>query len=103
MMRSSALLRRVACPVGKPRPRSKAITFGKLWMATAHRDAVVVDNENNSEHRRQWRDSSGRGDHDLSFGLYRHAGMIDSHTHMTFYWDPASDTIRCASRRDTLW
>jgi imidazolonepropionase-like amidohydrolase len=72
---------------------TKAITFGKLW--DGHRvipnAVVVVENDKIASVTANGRIPAGAEAIDLSryTGI---PGMIDSHTHMTFYWDPQSGT-----------
>lgn len=70
-----------------------AIKFGKLW--DGHRvipnAVVVVDNDKIQSVAANGTVPTGVTAIDLTryTGM---PGMIDSHTHMTFYWDPASGT-----------
>jgi len=71
----------------------KAIKFGKLWDGhTSITNAVViVDNDKIQSVAANGRIPAGAEIIDLTryTGI---PGLIDSHTHMTFYWDPASGT-----------
>ncbi len=72
---------------------TKALKFGKLW--DGHRvianAVVIVDND-----KVQSVAANGRippGTETIDLGRYTGIpGLIDSHTHITFYWDPASGT-----------
>src|SRR6266550_4161589 len=72
---------------------TKAIRFGKLWdgHATIPNAVVIVENDKIQSVTVNGRIPPGAEVIDLSHytGL---PGLIDSHTHMTFYWDPASGT-----------
>jgi imidazolonepropionase-like amidohydrolase len=72
---------------------TKAIKFGKLWDGhTSIANAVViVDNDKIRSVAANGAIPAGAEIIDLSryTGI---PGLIDSHTHMTFYWDPASGT-----------
>src|SRR6266550_1060150 len=72
---------------------TKAIRFGKLWdgHGTIANAVVVVENDKIQSVTANGRIPPGAETIDLSryTGL---PGLIDSHTHMTFYWDPASGT-----------
>src|SRR5258705_9274735 len=72
---------------------TRAIRFGNLWdgherIANA---VVVVENDKVQSVAANGRIPPGTETIDLSryTGI---PGLIDSHTHMTFYWDPASGT-----------
>src|SRR6267154_1583167 len=71
----------------------KAIKFGKLWDGhTSITNAVViVDNDKIQSVAANGAIPAGVGTIDLTryTGI---PGLIDSHTHITFYWDPASGT-----------
>jgi imidazolonepropionase-like amidohydrolase len=72
---------------------TKAIRFGKLW--DGHRvianAVIIVDNDKIRSATPNGAIPAGAKTIDLSryTGM---PGMIDSHTHMTFYWDPKSGT-----------
>jgi imidazolonepropionase-like amidohydrolase len=72
---------------------TKAIKFGKLWdgHATILNAVVIVDNDKIQSVAANGAIPPGAEIIDLSrfTGI---PGLIDSHTHMTFYWDPASGT-----------
>ena len=72
---------------------TEAIKFGKLWdgRATIPNAVVIVDNDKIQSVVRNGAIPAGAEIIDLSrfTGI---PGLIDSHTHMTFYWDPASGT-----------
>jgi len=72
---------------------SKAIKFGKLWdgRATISNAVVIVDNDKIQSVAANGAIPVGAEIIDLTryTGI---PGLIDSHTHMTFYWDPASGT-----------
>src|SRR5258705_10164484 len=72
---------------------TRAIKFGKLWdgHGTIANAVVVVENDKILSVAANGRIPPGAELIDLSryTGL---PGLIDSHTHMTFYWDPASGT-----------
>src|SRR5258706_9725184 len=72
---------------------TRAIKFGKLWdgHATIANAVVIVDNDKIQSVAANGAIPAGAEIIDLS----RYTGiprLIDSHTHMTFYWDPASGT-----------
>jgi imidazolonepropionase-like amidohydrolase len=72
---------------------TKALRFGRLW--DGHRvianAVVIIDNDKIQSVAANTAIPSGAETIDLSryTGM---PGMIDSHTHMTFYWDPKSGT-----------
>ena len=70
---------------------TKAIKFGKLWdgHATISGAVVIVDNDKIRSVAANGAIPAGAEIIDLTryTGI---PGLIDSHTHMTFYWDPAS-------------
>jgi len=72
---------------------TKAVKFGKLW--DGHRviqnAVVIIDNDKITSVAANARIPARAETIDLSryTGI---PGLIDSHTHMTFYWDPASGT-----------
>jgi imidazolonepropionase-like amidohydrolase len=72
---------------------TKAIKFGKLWDGhrTIANAVVIVDNDKIQSVAANGAIPAGVETIDLSryTGI---PGLIDSHTHMTFYWDPASGT-----------
>jgi imidazolonepropionase-like amidohydrolase len=72
---------------------TKAIKFGKLWdgHATIPNAVVIVDNDKIQSVTANGAIPAGAEIIDLTryTGI---PGLIDSHTHMTFYWDPASGT-----------
>src|SRR5260221_931462 len=72
---------------------TRAIKFGKLWdgHATITNAVVIVDNDKIQSVAANGPIPAGAEIIDLSryTGI---PGLIDSHTHMTFYWDPASGT-----------
>lgn len=72
---------------------TRAIKFGKLWdgHATIPNAVVIVDNDKIQSVAANGAIPAGAEIIDLSryTGI---PGLIDSHTHMTFYWDPASGT-----------
>ena len=72
---------------------TKAIKFGKLWNGhtTIPRAVVIIDNDKIQSVTANGAIPAGAQVIDLSryTGI---PGLIDSHTHMTFYWDPASGT-----------
>ncbi len=72
---------------------TKAIKFGKLWdgHTTIPNAVVIVDNDKIQSVAANGRIPAGVETIDLTryTGI---PGLIDSHTHMTFYWDPASGT-----------
>jgi imidazolonepropionase-like amidohydrolase len=72
---------------------TKAIKFGKLWdgHATIPNAVVIVDNDKIQSVAANGAIPAGAEIIDLTryTGI---PGLIDSHTHMTFYWDPASGT-----------
>src|SRR5438477_9175890 len=72
---------------------TKAIKFGKLWdgHGTIANAVVIVEGEKIQSVTANGRIPAGAELIDLSryTGI---PGLIDSHTHMTFYWDPASGT-----------
>ena len=72
---------------------TKAIRFGKLWDGhrTIANAVVVAEDEKIQSVTANGRIPAGAETIDLSrfTGI---PGLIDSHTHMTFYWDPNSGT-----------
>ncbi|HYK80967.1 MAG TPA: amidohydrolase family protein, partial [Micropepsaceae bacterium] len=72
---------------------TKAIKFGKLWdgHATIPNAVVIVDNDKIQSVAANGAIPAGAEIIDLTryTGI---PGLIDSHTHMTFYWDSASGT-----------
>ena len=72
---------------------TRAIKFGKLWdgHATISNAVVVVDNDKIQSVAANGAIPAGAEIIDLTryTGI---PGLIDSHTHMTFYWDPESGT-----------
>jgi imidazolonepropionase-like amidohydrolase len=72
---------------------TKAVKFGKLWdgHGTIANAVVIVENDKIQSVAASGTIPAGAEIIDLS--LYTGMpGMIDSHTHMTYYWDPASGT-----------
>ncbi|HMI95457.1 MAG TPA: amidohydrolase family protein [Micropepsaceae bacterium] len=72
---------------------TKAIKFGKLWdgHTTIANAVVIVDNDKIQSVAANGAIPAGVETIDLS-RYTAIPGLIDSHTHMTFYWDPASAT-----------
>jgi imidazolonepropionase-like amidohydrolase len=72
---------------------TKALKFGKLWdgHSTVVNAVVIVENGKIQSVAANGTIPAGAEVIDLSHytGM---PGMIDSHTHMTFYWDPGSGT-----------
>src|ERR1051326_4773676 len=72
---------------------TKAIRFGKLWDGhkTIANAVVIIDNDKIQSVAANAPVPAGAELIDLSryTGI---PGMIDVHTHMTYYWDPASGT-----------
>jgi len=72
---------------------TKAVKFGKLWdgHTVVANAVVIVDNDKIQSVTPNGPIPAGAEIIDLSryTGI---PGMIDSHTHMTFYWDPRSGT-----------
>ena len=72
---------------------TRAIKFGKLWdgHTTIPNAVVIIDNDKIQSVTANGRIPAGAEIIDLTryTGI---PGLIDSHTHMTFYWDPASGT-----------
>jgi imidazolonepropionase-like amidohydrolase len=72
---------------------TKAVKFGKLWdgHSTIANAVVIVENDKIQSVAANGTIPAGTETIDLSryTGM---PGMIDSHTHMTFYWDPGSGT-----------
>src|SRR6266436_6422302 len=94
MCRSAKFLLMLSLAVGlNADAATKALKFGKLW--DGHRvianAVVIVDNDKIQSVAANGRIPAGVETIDLTryTGI---PGLIDSHTHMTFYWDPASGT-----------
>ena len=72
---------------------TKAVKFGKLWdgHGTIADAVVIVENDKIQSVAASGTIPAGAEIIDLSryTGM---PGMIDSHTHMTYYWDPGSGT-----------
>ena len=82
---------------------TKAIKFGKLWdgHGTIANAVIIVENDKIQSVVANAPIPAGAEIIDLSHytGM---PGMIDVHTHLTYYWDPASGTNpRGVSRRGT--
>src|SRR5262249_14201549 len=85
--------RNSACPRRERRSGNQAIRFGKLWdghkiIANA---VVVIDNDKIQNVATNAPVPAGAEFIDLS-RYTAIPGMIDVHTHMTYYWDPTSGT-----------
>jgi imidazolonepropionase-like amidohydrolase len=79
---------------------TKAVKFGKLWdgHGTIANAVVIVENDKIQSVAASGTIPAGAEIIDLS--LYTGMpGMIDSHTHMTYYWDPRPAPIHGTSRR----
>src|SRR6516162_4339912 len=72
---------------------TKAVKFGKLWdgHGTIANAVVIVENDKIQSVDANGIIPAGAEIIELS-GYTGMPGMIDSHTHMTYYWDPASGT-----------
>ncbi len=72
---------------------TKAIKFGKLWdgHVTIANAVIIVENDKIQSVAANAPIPAGAEIIDLS-GYTGMPGMIDVHTHLTYYWDPASGT-----------
>src|SRR5262249_49422764 len=72
---------------------TKALKFGKLWDGHPTIANAVVIIENDKIQRVDANGTIPAGAEIIDLSRYTGMpGMIDSHTHLTFYWDPASGT-----------
>src|SRR5215471_3901787 len=72
---------------------TKAVKFGKLWDGHGTIANAVVIIENDKIQRVDANGTIPAGAEVIDLSRYTGIpGMIDSHTHMTFYWDPGSGT-----------
>src|SRR5499427_1036322 len=72
---------------------TKALKFGKLWDGHGTIANAVVIVENDKIQRIEANGTVPAGAEIIDLSRYTGMpGMIDSHTHLTYYWDPASGT-----------
>ena len=72
---------------------TKALKFGKLWDGHGTIANAVVNVENDKIQSVDANGTIPAGAKIIDLSRYTGMpGMIDSHTHLTYYWDPASGT-----------
>ena len=101
MIRTMAMMAMVLAMAGPPAPTSYALRFGRLWDgASLVRDAVIVVEGDRIVRVGTGNNDVPRGAQTIDLRRYTALpGLIDLHTHITYYWDRTPGTRPRGQRR----